>query len=32
MFKEGWGRGGSEDKKKGLPVHAPETVQTKSVR
>jgi hypothetical protein len=30
MFKEGWGRGGSEAKNKGLPVHAPEMAQTGS--
>jgi hypothetical protein len=31
MFKEAWGRRGSEEKGKGLPVHAPEMVQTKPV-
>jgi hypothetical protein len=29
MFKKGWGRGGSEEKKKGLPVHAKEVEQKK---
>jgi hypothetical protein len=30
MFKQGWGRRRSEDKKKGLPVHRPEMTQTGS--